>query len=576
MTDEATPPEESGAEEEMEFDMLELLDDYVSSAMDNVKGIADGLMVLEKNPEDQETLFDVLRRAHGMKGSSNMIGFTDIGEITHKMEDFLKNFHDNKLALPADAVDLILSAMDTVTMLIEKKKEDHEFTVDVAPVVATFEGYDFERAKKGGPSAPAPAQAPAAEAAPHKSAKELADSIRIRIEKADELILLAGNLLSAKVSISDELGSLAKITRSKKFTRERLIDLFRDLTSASDLMGRAVDEMRSAIMGIRLVPVSNLFNAFPRLVRDLSRRLGKKVEFLTEGGETLLDRQIIEEMNEPLIHMIRNSLDHGLETPAEREAAGKNDTGTIRLSARNEQGKIIITLEDNGRGIDPERVKRKALEKGVITPHEAETMKKLDAQMLIFKPGFSTQEAATDISGRGVGMDAVKNAVERLQGAVEIDSDPGRGSRFNIVLPLTMASTRLLVLSAEGRYIGVPSAYISSAAIITPDMIGGQEGALTFENRGKALPLYYLNTALSGRPPERARNGRRLYVIVVNTGLREAALVVEDILAQREAVVKNMPKNLAGADFWVGAAQSTTGMLIPVLNIHSVMRQCMA
>ena len=567
--------EEPPAEEEEAFDMMELLDDYISSARDNITGISDGLMTLEKNPADSEALFDVFRRAHGMKGSANMIGFTDIGGVAHKLEDFLKEFHENKIPLSSDAVDVALSAMDYITKLVEGKRENQKFTMDIAPIVASMEGY-FTKGKAAptpAPAATAPADA-AKEAAPAaKPAAEGSDSIRLRIDKADELIMLTGNLLSARSSIKDELGGFGKVASSKRVSREKVLDFYREINTASDLMSRAVEEMRTAIMGIRMLPVSNLFNNFPRLVRDLSRKLKKKVEFVSVGGDILLDRQIIDEMNEPLIHMIRNSLDHGLETPEERAQAGKDSMGKLTLSARNEQGKVIITLEDDGKGVNPDIVKRKAVEKGLITAERAETMTKVEAQMLIFAPSFSTRDAATDVSGRGVGMDAVKTAVEKLQGTVDLDSSVGVGTKTIIILPLTVASTKVLLLRVGGQVIGVPIAYVDSVLLAEPEQLVSAEGYSAIDYQGTQLPLFYMDYVVAQQlcSPD---SMRKWFVVVVDTGLHQVAFAVADIVAQREVVVKEMPRNLRNTDLWIGAAQSPTGDMIPMLNVHSVMRSC--
>ncbi|MEE8484913.1 MAG: chemotaxis protein CheA [Nitrospinota bacterium] len=572
MSDEENKEEEGEEEDfdDMDFDMSELIDEYVSGAQDNINGINDGLLTLEKDPSDEEALFDIFRRAHGMKGSALMIGFNDIGEVTHKLEDFLKEFHDNKKPLTSDAADVALAAMDIVAALLEGKKEDQEFTMDIAPIIKTMEKFDFE---SGESATPAPAAPDAGKKPEKKPKKELADSIRIRIKKADELMMLAGNLLSAKSSISDGVGTFAKITSDRKITHERLVELYKDISNAGDIMSRAVDEMRNAVQNIRLLPVSSLFGTFPRLVRDLSRKLKKKVEFIDSGGETLLDRQILEEMNEPLIHMIRNSLDHGLESTKERKKIKKNEKGTIKLSARNEQGKIIISLSDDGGGINPDKVKGKAVEKGLITEEVAAKMSKQEAQMLIFAPGFSTAEATTDVSGRGVGMDAVKTSVEKLHGAVEIDSDVGKGTTFNIILPLTMASTPVLLVSVGGQTIGMPTAYIQAALRVSQDKIKSDNGDMTLAYREETLPLYFLDSVVvseEAKPPET----KKAFVVIVDTGTKKVSFTVSDIVAQREVVVKPLPTNIQHAEFWVGAAQTAAGQILPVLNIPNVVRAC--
>ncbi len=561
--------EEPGEEfEDMEFDLSELMDEYVDGAEENIKAIMDGFVALEKNPSDLEILFDVFRRAHGMKGSAGMIGFTDISEVTHKLEDFLKEFYENKKPLTPNAVDVALAVMDTVAALLEGKKENQDFTMDIEPAINMMKTFDFDA--EGGQ--PAPAVSAPSTPAP-KPAKEISESIRIRINKVDELMMLAGELSSAKIMIKEHLGLLGRVSARKSVSRDWLRDFYSRIGSSVSLMDREVDEMRNAVLSIRLLPLSNLFSQFPRLVRDLTRKLGKKIDYSESGGETLLDRQIIEKMNEPLIHMIRNSIDHGIESPEEREKNGKNPQGTLRLSAFNDQGKIVLVLEDDGAGINGGIVKRKALEKGIISEEEAEKLSEKQAQMLIFSPNFSTRDEATDVSGRGVGMDAVKKAVETLQGAFDVESEPGKGTKFIITLPLTMASTPVLFIPVTGVTVAFPTVFMEKVILINENSIKMENGRYHLSMANENLPLCFLEAVLTdkSRPPAEEK---KIPVVIISIGSRRGAVAMNEISGQKEVVVKPLPSNVLNADFWTGAALSPSGQIAPVLNIHSIMSAC--
>jgi len=560
---------ETGAKfEEMEFNLTELMGEYVDGAEENIKAIVDGFLTLGTDPSGQEILFDIFRRVHGMKGSANMIGFTDIGEIAHQLENFLRAFHENKKPLTPNAVGVALGTMDTVAALLEGKQENPDFTMDIEPAIKIMKDFNFETEESQPASSVSTPSAPA-----HKPAKGIFESIRIRTNKVDELMMLAGELSSARIMINEQLGLLARMSARKSVPRGWLRDFHSRISSSVSLMDREVDEMRNAILSIRLLPLSNLFSRFPRLVRDISRRLGKKIDYSERGGETLLDRQIIEKMNEPLIHMIKNSVDHGIESPEEREKKGKTPQGTLRLSALSDRGKIIITLEDDGNGINGGMVKRKAIEKGIISEEEAAKLSEKQAQMLIFSPGFSTRDEATDISGRGVGMDAVKKGVEMLQGALDIESEPGKGTKFIITLPLTMASTPVLFVTVAGVTVAFPTAFMEKVTRISGDSIKTENGSYRLSLANENLPLCFLETVLTDESRFPA-DKEKIPIIIISTGSRRVAIAMDAITAPKEVVVKPLPSNIKNAVFWTGAALSPSGQIVPVLNIQSLISAC--
>jgi len=297
------------------------------------------------------------------------------------------------------------------------------------------------------------------------------------------------------------------------------------------------------VLKMRMLPVEKVFKKFPRIVRNLARDLGKEVDLQIIGEETELDRSVVDEIGDPLIHLIRNALDHGLETPDERLAAGKSRNGTVVLAAAHEGNQIVISIKDNGRGIDPDRVSRKALEKGLITEEQLATMGSREVLDLLFLPGFSTKEQATDLSGRGVGMDVVRTNIRKLNGIIEIKNDLGHGSEFILKLPLTLAIIQSLLVEVEREVYSIPLASVIETMRVNQDefhLIGGQE---VLKLRDSVLPLLRLQRVFSCA--ETGADRRTCYVVIVGVAEKRVGLVVTRLLGQQEVAIKSLGKFLA-------------------------------
>lgn len=386
---------------------------------------------------------------------------------------------------------------------------------------------------------------------PRKKKEKKLESIRVNISQLDTIMNLVGELVISK-------GRLLQIATEYDIP---------ELKEAVAIMDKSITSLQDEIMQIRMVRVERVFSKFPRMVRDLARKLGKKVEFIMEGLDTELDRTVLDEISDPLVHLVRNAVDHGIESPEERRAAGKSETGRIRLAAWREKNNIIIELEDDGRGLDVEKIKQKAIERGLITPAEAETMSEDEIKMLIFAPGFSTKDKATEISGRGVGMDVVKTTVERLGGSVRISSKKGEGTRIRIHLPPTVAIVKSLLVKVGNETYAIPISSVVEALYVTDENWKVIHGNPFLIVRGKLVPAFKLRelfNVVNGKPE------KEVGIIVEKEG-EKYALIADMIAEQQEIVIKPLTGHLAKIKGFSGVTILGDGRVVPIIDISSLL-----
>lgn len=334
-------------------------------------------------------------------------------------------------------------------------------------------------------------------------------------------------------------------------------------------MDRVTTDLQAVVMKVRMVPVGQVFNRFPRMVRDLSRELNKEVNLIIQGEETELDRTVIDEIGDPLVHLLRNSIDHGIEHPAERQAKGKNAIGEIRLIARHEGNNVIIMVEDDGKGINPDVIKQKALEKGLITQSEADKMEPSEAIRLVFLPGFSTAETVTDVSGRGVGMDAVKTKIESLGGMVDVETKINEGSKFKIRLPLTLAIIQALLVKVCEEIYAIPLGAIDSTINVTSNDIKTIQNQEVILLRGQIIPIVRLANVLNV-PNTCVHSQDELFVVIVHMGEHRAGIIVDTLIGQQEIVIKSLGKLLAGIKVIAGATILGNGQVALILDVGAL------
>jgi two-component system chemotaxis sensor kinase CheA len=344
-------------------------------------------------------------------------------------------------------------------------------------------------------------------------------------------------------------------------------------------VGRITDQLQTEVMGIRMLPISNVFNKYPRMVRDLSHRANKQVNLVIRGEDTELDRSLIEAINDPLIHLLRNCIDHGIEAPDERLARGKPAAGALLLTARHEQGRIIITAEDDGGGIDVERVKAKAIERGLISEKEAAILSHDEAVELIFVSGLSTAKEITDISGRGVGLDIVRNNIERLNGAISVETHPGQGTLFQINLPLTLAIIPTLLVQVVKGIFAIPLVTVTETLRMRMSEIHTITGRPVIRLRDRVLPVLRLADVFDIHSSSGSKDGETsdyVYIVVVQAGKTQAGLVVDRLVGEQEVVVKSLSALLGDISGISGAAILGDGQVALILDIQGILKDATA
>lgn len=381
-------------------------------------------------------------------------------------------------------------------------------------------------------------------------------SVRVDIDKLDTLLNLVGELVINKTRL-EQIGLTHKLT---------------DLVETIEQMDRVTTDLQAVVMKVRMVPVGQVFNRFPRMVRDLSRDLNKEINLIIQGEETELDRTVIDEIGDPLVHLLRNSIDHGIEHPQDREEKGKNPIGEIRLIARHEGNNVIIMVEDDGKGINADIIKRKAVEKGLISQGEADAMDANEAVRLVFLPGFSTAAVVTDVSGRGVGMDAVKNKIESLGGMVDVETKVNEGSKFKIRLPLTLAIIQALLVKVSEEIYAIPLGSIDSTINIMPSDIKTVQNKEVILLRGQIIPIVRLANVLSIPESEHQQHEEELFVVIVHIGEQRAGIIVDNLIGQQEIVIKSLGKLLAGIKIIAGATILGNGQVALILDIGSLIQ----
>ena len=551
-------------------DMQELVQDFLVETNEIIENLDHDLVELESNQNDLELLNKIFRGAHTMKGSSSFLGFNKLADLTHHAEDILNKLRKGEMVVTREIMDTLLEFVDKTKQIISDIENGTD-TADVASVINDLKlasegklvGKKPAAASAPAAQAAAPAQA-ARKAAPKQEAKQqhqatqVEQTIRVDVSRLDSLVNLVGELVLSRNRLSQIAGEL-----ENKFENEYLVEQLLDVTSA---IGMNTTELQLAIMKTRMIAIGKVFNKFPRVVRDIARDTGKEIELIISGEETELDKQVIESIGDPLLHMIRNSCDHGVETPDVRLAKGKPRMGTVNLSAYHEGNHVVIEIKDDGAGMDPNKLKRKAIEKGVITVDEANSMDDKQAFALIFKPGFSTAEKITNISGRGVGMDVVRTNIEKLNGIITIDSKIDEGSTFYLKLPLTLAIIQALLVEVAGETFAIPLASVVETVRITNEEIHSFEGREVLKLRDRVLSLIRLDEAFALDELEQDE----IYVVVVALAEKQLGFIVDKLIGQEEIVIKSLGDYLGGNPGIAGATITGDGRVRLILDVAGV------
>jgi two-component system chemotaxis sensor kinase CheA len=534
---------------ELEIDRAALLATFCEEARDLAGAMEEHLLALEAAPGDPERLHALFRAAHTLKGGAMTVGLDALSRLAHAAEDLLSRWRAGTLDAAATAlVTPLLAAVDAMRGAVADAEAGRP-----EPAAAL----EAARGRLAGAATPGPAPAGAAAAPAEEAAPAPADAgprtLRIEVGRLDHLLDLTGELAVARRRIADAL------ERPGAMTAEELLLVHRE----SD---RTFEALQELVMKARMVPLGPTFHQQQRTVRDVAAALGKRVHLVARGGDVEVDTAIVEAVRDPLGHLVRNAVDHGIEPPGERTAAGKDPAGTVTLEARREGGGVVIELRDDGRGIDRGRVAAAAVRLGLAG--DAAQVGEAEAARLLFAPGLSTREAVTAVSGRGVGMDVVRRNVEALRGTVEVESAPGRGTAVTLRLPLALALLRAFRVEVAGAVLVVPLEAVEECVDLPAGPEHDREAAAgVIPLRGAPLPFLRLRRALGlDGPPS-----RRESVLVVAAGGRRAGLAVDRLLGDGQVVVKPLALPLRGRRGLSGSTVLGDGRVGLVLDVPALL-----
>jgi two-component system, chemotaxis family, sensor kinase CheA len=525
---------------------------FCREAEEHLASLQSGLLVLEKNPTQTALLHELLRNAHTLKGSARMVGLSDISAITHTMEEQLKGMEQGSRAVDAAAIDLLLKGADAVALIASALAKGEEPKLDVERFVAEYERGEVGRTLQV--------------ETPEGAADQQKETVRANVKTLDALVNLIGEMIINKKRLEAKLAQLKEIERgSEAATAQALAGFGRELEEDVLYLDYLIQELHEKAMGLRMLPLRSISDGFERLVRDLSQQLGKEVRLEMIGSSIEVDRVLLEGLKPMLIHLLTNAVCHGIETPELRLAAGKNREGAVRLTARHEGNSVMIVVRDDGRGMDPARIKAAALARGVIDEREAESLRDEEALYLTLRPGFSTTDVVTDVSGRGVGMDVVKKNIDRVKGNLSLTSEVGSFTEIALQLPLTLSVLEALIVESGSETFAIPINYVQEILKVRdPDImtLGTRE---VIKVRGVTTPLYSLARMLD--LPQSEGAGSRMSAIVLKLCDQRIACTVDAHLGNSEVVVKGLGKQFKNVKFLFGATILGDGNPALILNV---------
>lgn len=681
-----------------DFDLSNYLSVFLDEVDEQLQILDTEILKLEKDPAHMDTIVNIFRAAHTLKGSSASMGFEKMKELTHHLENVFQQIRDHRLDVTPSLINVIFDSVDAIRELkqaiidqnldqiqIEQhienlenlfrkdrqvpyhlqphahpaenrlQLEDYQQTVihrgmlqghqafeihvrlqrnlqmknvravlihsqlkEVGEIVATYPAADimendrdfddvlqfviltmqmqdeiqdilnqisgiaevrimqFHETNVQAAQASehqqreVPLQLDAYDKAnvPSQPKAKIASTVRVDVDKLEHLMNLVGELVIDQTRLVDARGRLAE----KDIRDENEFEILDEVTNH---LGRVIAELQEGMMKTRMLPIEQLFNRFPRMVRDTSLKANKEIEFVMEGKETELDRTLIEEVSDPIIHLLRNAIDHGIEPPDVRLRKGKPKAGRIVLKASHEENHIVISIMDDGKGIDPEQIKKASIENGLITEEEAKKLNSKDAIFLIFRSGISTAEKVTDISGRGVGMDIVKSHIEKLNGIIDIQSTIDAGTTFTIKLPLTLAIIRSLLIKLGDKTFAIPLVNVLEIIRLEPtdiQMVNNQEVGMV---RGRVLPLVRMRERLGiGSDPDQRDAAKREFVIVIGIAEKRIGIIADKLIGNQEIVIKSLGSFIGSPPYISGATIMGDGSVALILDLAAIVREC--
>ncbi len=547
------------------MDMSPYREMFIAEARENLERMGSDIVALEKDAANADLIGSLFRSVHSVKGMAASMGFQEIGGLAHRMEDLMDRVRKGCLPFDGGVADLLLAGVDLLGQMIDDAAAGRADVHDIAEITGKLFACGGTTGEGEGTTAhPAsPEQVPSKQltgdrapegevnAPPHGNREEQR-TVRVRSDLLDRLVNMAGELVTCKNRLA-ELG--------KELESERLRGTVHELASL-------VRELRTEVMAVRMLPFGSICERFPRMVRDLARQGGKQASLVIEGKDQELDRGMLELLTDPLVHILRNAVDHGIESPPMRAAAGKDPEGRIGLTVRRQRDHILVTVGDDGKGMDPEALVASAVAKGLIGAAEGRGMGPQEALMLTCLPGFSTAGTVTDVSGRGVGMDAVQAAVRQMGGALAIGSEPGKGTRVTLRLPLTVAIIQALLVACGRMTLAVPVTAIHRMVELEPNRIRIDGRRSVFDLEGETVPLVGLGRILGSGDSRPA--GELVPVIAADVQGRTVGFAVDRFLDQTEVFVKPLGRPLDAVRGLAGGAILGDGRVVFILDVSTL------
>ena len=608
----------------MDDELKEILSEFLVEAEEMIELLDQRFISLEADPTNRAMLDEIFRAMHSMKGSGGFLGFTRLVDVAHRAENILNKLRQGDMAVTPTVINVVLEAVDVVKLLMADIRESGTDThVEVVAISAKLDNILAGQPGQAETSVapPKPTADPAVSTAHDAHAPTKLGEILIQegsaskeqvleaLEQQDrklplgEILLQSGVITEktletalqkqAKPSKGGEddqtirvetsrLDSVMNLVGELVLGRNRLMKLgggleqsyeneplVRGLTETLAQLNLVTTDLQLAVMKTRMLPIRKVLAKFPRMVRDLSQKLSKQVRLELHGEETELDKSVADEVGDPLVHIVRNAIDHGIELPAERQASGKAMEGLVRIAASQEGNSIVIRIQDDGKGLQVDRIKAKALSRGIVSEAELASMDPRDVLNMVFLPGFSTADKVTDVSGRGVGMDVVRTNIRRINGSVEIDSQVGKGSVITIKLPLTIAIIQALLVEVEQATFAIPLGSVIEAVKITKDDVKTINGREVLTLRERVLPLLRLSEEFE-IPRDTACD--KFYVVVVGMGERHVGVIVDRLRSQEEVVIKSMGDYLSEIKGVAGATITGEGKVVLILDIPELVQ----
>jgi two-component system chemotaxis sensor kinase CheA len=558
----------------------DIVSDFLAESYENLDRLDRDLVSLEKDPQNRESLAGVFRTIHTIKGTCGFLGFGKLEKVAHSGENLLSLLRDGRLILTPEITTVLLGMVDAIRQILsEIKTSGQEGNADYSDLLERLKRLQTPGARPDGQSVPKsvvavpvveakPPQTPMPEAVVPPTAKSeapagpsgvaAAETIRVGVNLLDNLMTLVGELVLAR-------NQLLQYSNSSENA---------SLQTISQRLNLIATELQGEVMKTRMQPIGNIWSQFPRTVRDVALGCGKEVTIEMEGKETELDKTIIEAIKDPLTHLVRNAVDHGIELPEVRVKAGKQRSGRLVLRAFHEGGQVNIEIRDDGGGLNRDRIRQKAVERGVVTVEQAARFSERDIYNLIMLPGFSTAEKVTNVSGRGVGMDVVKTNVEKIGGTVDVQSVAGQGTTVRVKIPLTLAIIPALVITCAGDRYAIPQVSLLELVRLEAEQATKIElvhGAPVYRLRERLLPLAYLRRELNLEPKNsKEKAADAINIVVLQADGRPFGLVVDEINDTEEIVVKPLSKQLKAVKTFAGASIMGDGKVALILDVMGV------